>query len=101
VQWNELDYVLFPWLVPGVRTELTRATYESSNPVSLFRLIPGVAMLVRPDVRVILTGDFERAYGMPVTGAWGPAGGAIVAPGPGRASMFEGEQVTATVSAAF
>jgi hypothetical protein len=101
VQWNELDYVVFPWLVPGVRTELTRATYESSNPVSLFRLIPGVAMLVRPDVRVIFTGDFERAYGMPVTGAWGPAGGAIVAPGPGRASKFEAEQVTATVSAAF
>ena len=101
VQWNELDYVVFPWLVPGLRTEFTRATYESSNPISLLRVIPGVAMLVRPDVRVIVTGDFERAYGMPVTGSWGPAGGAIVAPGPGAASMFEAEQINVTAAAAF
>jgi hypothetical protein len=101
VQWNELDYVIFPWLVPGVRTEFTRATYESSNPVSLLRVIPGVAMLVRADIRVILTADFERAYGMPLTGSWAPAGGAVIAPGPGQASQLEAEQITASVAAAF
>jgi hypothetical protein len=101
VQWNELDYVVFPWLVPGVRTELTRATVDASNPISLFRLIPGLALLIRPNIRAILTADFERAYGMPVAGSWAPSGGAVVAPGPGQASMFEAEQITATVSAAF
>jgi hypothetical protein len=101
VQWNELDYVIFPWLVPGVRTEFTRATFEGSNPISLLRVIPGVAMLVRPDIRIILTGDFETAYGNPPVASWAPAGGAIVAPGPGQSSSFEAEQVTATVSAAF
>ncbi len=101
VQWNELSYVVFPWLVPAVRTEYTRATYESSNPVSLLRVIPGVAMLVRPNIRVILATDIERAYGVPVSGSWGAAGGAVVAPGAGQSSKFEAEQVTATVSAAY
>ncbi len=101
VQWNELSYVVFPWLVPALRTEYTRATYESSNPVSLLRVIPGVAMLVRPNIRVVVAGDIERAYGMPASGSWGAAGGAIVAPGPGQSSNFEAEQLTATVSAAF
>jgi fructokinase len=64
-------------------------------------VITGVAMLVRPDIRIVVTGDFERAYGMPLTGSWAPAGGAVVAPGPGQASSFEAEQITATVSAAF
>jgi hypothetical protein len=101
VSWGELDYVIWPWFVPGVRAEFTRATFESSNPVSLTRVIPGVAMLVRPDVRVIVTGDFERAYGVPVTGSWAPAGGAVIAPGAGQSSMFEVEQITATAAVAF
>jgi hypothetical protein len=101
VQWNELSYVVFPWLVPAIRTELTRATYEASNPISLFRLVPGVAMLIRPDVRLIVTGDFERAYGTPAAGSWGAAGGAVVAPGAGRASMFEAEQLNATAAVSF
>ncbi|MGH7285058.1 MAG: hypothetical protein ACRELY_26330, partial [Polyangiaceae bacterium] len=101
VQWNELSYVVFPWLVPAIRTEFTRATYEASNPVSLLRIVPGVAMLIRPDVRLIVTGDFERAYGVPAAGSWDAAGGAVVAPGAGRASMFEAEQITATAAVAF
>ena len=101
VQWNELAYVIYPWLVPAIRTEFTQATYESSNPVTLLRVIPGVAMLVRPDIRIVVTGDFERAYGMPVSGSWGAAGGAIIAPGPGQSSSFEAEVINASVSAAF
>ena len=101
VQWNELDYVVFPWFVPGVRTEFVRATVEASNPVSLLRLIPGVSVLVRPNIRAIITADFERAYGVPVSGSWSAAGGVVVAPGAGQASMFEAEQINATVSAAF
>jgi hypothetical protein len=101
VQWNELDYVVYPWLVPGVRTEYTYATFAGSNPVSLIRVIPGIAMLVRPDVRVIVTGDLEQGYGNPVTGSWGPAGGAIVAPGAGQASKLEAETIMMTAAVAF
>jgi hypothetical protein len=101
LQYAELDYVLFPWLVPGVRTEFTRTTVESSNPASLLRVIPGVAMLVRPDIRMILTGDIERAYGLPLTKSWAPAGGNIIAPGPGVVSKFEAEQIMLTAAMAF
>ncbi len=101
VQYAELDYVVFPWLVPGVRAEFTRTTVESSNPASLLRVVPGVAMLVRPDVRVIVTGDIERAYGLPFVQTWAPAGGSIVAPGAGVASKFEAEQITMTGAWAF
>jgi len=101
VQFNELDYVLYPWLVPGVRTEYTRTTVEGSNPASLLRIIPGAAILLRPNVRMVLTGDLETAYGMPVTGSWAPAGGFVIAPGPGKASKLEAEQINLTLSAAF
>lgn len=101
VTYGELDYVLFPWFVPAVRAEYTRTTVESSNPASLLRVMPGVAMLVRPNIKVVVTGDFEKAYGLPATGSWGPAGGAIVAPGPGVGSKFEAEQIITTVAVAF
>ena len=106
VQYNELDYVVFPWLVPGVRTELTTTSLDpSSNSAgsahaTLFRLVPGVAALIRPNIKLVLTGDFEWAYGMPVAGAWGAAGGSIVAPA-GQGSKIEAETITATVAVAF
>jgi len=101
VQWNELNYVIFPWLVPGVRTEFTWTTVEGSNAANLLRVIPGVAVLVRPNVRAVVTGDFERAYGIPASGAWDAAGGFAVAPGPGQATRIQAEQVNASLSLAF
>jgi hypothetical protein len=101
MQYGELDYVVYPWLVPGIRYEYTRTTFDASSPASLLRVIPGVAMLVRPDIRVILTGDIERAYGLPFTGSWDPAGGKIVAPGPGVLTKFEAETITLSAAVAF
>lgn len=101
VQYNELSYVVYPWLVPAVRTEYARTTFEGSNPASLLRVIPGVAMLVRPDIKVVVAADFERGYGLPPVGSWGAAGGVIVPPGAGVNSMFEAQQITTTVAIAF
>jgi hypothetical protein len=101
VHYDEIDYVIFPWLVPALRLEFTRTTFEASTPASLFRLIPGVAMLVRPNIKVVVAGDFERAQGLPPAGDWGQAGGQIVAPGPGVNTNFEAEQINATVGLAF
>jgi len=100
VGYGEIDYVVWPWLVPGVRAEYTRTTVDSSNPASLLRVIPGVAMLVRPNIKAVLTGDIERAYGLPTTQSWSPAGGFAVAP-QGQASKFEAEQINATVAVAY
>ncbi len=100
-QYDEIDYVVWPWFVPGVRAEYTRATVESSNPASLLRIIPGVAMLVRPNIRVVLTGDLERAYGAPRVGSWSAAGGQIAGQPAGQSSMFEAEQINLTANVAY
>jgi len=99
VQYNELDYVLFPWFVPAVRTEFTRIGIENSSPGTLLRIMPGVATLVRPNIKFVLTGDIERAANLPPTGAWSAAGG-LVAPAPST-HKFEAEQLIATVAVAF
>lgn len=115
LSYDEIDYVVWPWFVPGVRVEYTRLGLDSSAPsvdprngsaASLTRVIPGVAMLVRPNVRVVLTGDFETAYGLPPAGSWGPAGGlrvpnAFDANGNFKSNSLQAEQVNATVNVAF
>jgi hypothetical protein len=98
--YGEIDYVVFPWLVPGVRVEHTQVTLEGMNDVNLQRIIPGVATLVRPNIRVVVTGDIENAYGLPQVGSWGPAGGAIV-PGGQQQSKFQAETINVTANVAF
>jgi hypothetical protein len=101
VGYGEMDYVVWPWFVPGVRAEYTRMNIESSNPASLLRLIPGIAMLARPNIKAVLSGDIERAYGLPPVGSWAPAGGFAVAPGAGQSSKFEAEQINVTLAVAY
>jgi hypothetical protein len=98
LQFDEIDYVVWPWFVPGVRTEYTHATVESSSPANLLRIIPGIAMLVRPNIRVVLTGDVERGENLPPVGSWAAAGGSVVAP---QKTTFEAEQVNATVAVVY
>lgn len=103
VQWDEVDYVIYPWLVPGVRTEFTHldlANTDGANAASLLRVVPGIALLPRPNVKVTLLMDIERAYGLPPTGDWGAAGGAVLAP-VGDGSKFEAETVSANLAWAF
>ncbi|MFI5299072.1 MAG: hypothetical protein ACHREM_13330 [Polyangiales bacterium] len=114
-QFNEIDYVVFPWLVPGVRTEYTTATRSGGDTVSMLRVIPGVAIGLRQNIRLILTADIEQAKGIPfasrtspsspadptaapAAGAWAPVGGALS----GRTdSKTQAEQVNLVVSVAF
>ncbi|MDP9036236.1 MAG: hypothetical protein M3O50_15655 [Myxococcota bacterium] len=98
VQYDEIDYVVWPWFVPGVRAEYTRAAVESAADSQLLRIIPGVAMLVRPNIKVVLTGDLEWGQNLPPVGAWTAAGGAVV---PNQTSKFEAEQINATLAVAY
>ena len=98
LQYDELDYVVFPWLVPGVRVEYTQTTFEGASNASLLRVIPGVATLVRPNVRVVVTGDFENASGLPPVGSWGPAGGVVA---PTQSTKFQAETINLTANVAF
>jgi hypothetical protein len=101
VSYGEIDYVVWPWLVPGFRAEFTSADVEGQpSKAELLRIIPGVAIAFRPNVRAVLTGDFENGSGLPVAGNWGAAGGLVVPGGPTQ-TKFQAEQVNATVNVAF
>jgi hypothetical protein len=98
VEYDEVDYVVWPWLVPGVRTEYTNAALEGGSAAQLLRVIPGVAMLARPNIKVILTGDLEWGKNLPPVGNWTAASGFIATP---QTSRFEAEQINATVALAY
>jgi hypothetical protein len=100
--YGEIDYVVFPWLVPGVRVEHSQVTFEGAGGVNLQRFIPGVATLVRPNVRLVVTGDIEHAFGVPPSGSWGGAGG-VVAPSvpPAQQSKLQAETLNLTANVAF
>lgn len=99
-QYDEIDYVIFPWLVPGVRADLTWVTRSGSRIGHIVRVMPGVAMLVRQNIKVVLSGDFEQAYGLPPAGSWGAAGASITPPLDG-ASKVQVEQVDLHAAWAF
>ena len=103
--------------MPGVRVEYTRLSLDSSAPnvdsrngtaASLTRVVPGVAMLVRPNIRVVLWGDFrDTACSLPPAGSWGAAGGLLVpnkfdsTTGKYAPNAFEAEQINATLNVAY
>jgi hypothetical protein len=82
--YGELSYVVFPWLIPALRAEYTWvrapsdpnfvATAPANGTATLFRMIPAVNVLIRPNIKVALLADFESAQGAP-PGGWGGAGG--------------------------
>jgi hypothetical protein len=98
VQYAEFDYIVFPWFVPAVRTEYTRLNVNGTDAAFLLRVMPGIAMLARPNIKVVVTGDIERAQGLPPAGEWSSAGGSIA---PAPESKFQAEQIMASVAVAF
>ena len=99
LQYDEVDYVVWPWFVPGVRAEYTQTTVAGQSDAQLLRIIPGIAMLARPNIKVVLTGDLEWGKDLPVVGNWGAAGGALVPAG--TDAKFQAETVNATVAVAY
>ena len=73
-QYNELSYVLVPWLVPAVRFEWVKLQPDVGPSAYDARVIPGVAILLRPNLKFIVTGQFEKSDAAP-PGGWGPANG--------------------------
>jgi hypothetical protein len=74
VLFSELSYVVFPWMVPAVRVETVWLTPSGGATVSDVHVQPGVAFLIRPNIKVVLTFDWESASGFPTTTV-GPVGG--------------------------
>ncbi|HET9599391.1 MAG TPA: hypothetical protein VFP65_27705 [Anaeromyxobacteraceae bacterium] len=79
VGWAELSYILYPWLVPAVRVEYVRLEPGNGGVATSWTHIrPGVAFLVRPNVKLTLYGDIEMASGTPDQGgSWSGVGGTV------------------------
>ena len=77
-QYDELSYIVFPWLVPAVRFEYAKLSPDAActtcTAASEWRFWPGVALLPYPNLKVVVTAMLESADAAPA-GGWGPAGG--------------------------
>jgi hypothetical protein len=74
-QYDELSYVVFPWLVPAFRIEYTSVAAKGDPRINDVKIIPGIAGLVRPNLKLVLLAQIEWADGAPPVGNWVPAGG--------------------------
>lgn len=96
-QYEELSYVVFPWMVPALRVELSQLQPSGQPTIHDWRIIPGIAFLVRPNLKLALIGLIEQANGAPA-GGWGAANGSAA---PTSGSVTEIEQITGNIAFAF
>jgi hypothetical protein len=100
VQYDELSFIAFPWLVAAVRVDYAHLAATGLAPAWSLRVTPGVAVLFRQNVKATLTAQFEAASGI-LPGGWGPAGG-LASPSPDRQVIaLETETVMLNLAAAF
>ena len=72
VFYGELSYVVYPWLVPFVRVQRLSLKPSGGTSASDLHLMPGVAFLIRPNIRLVVAGSIETGNGFPQDGAGGP-----------------------------
>jgi hypothetical protein len=99
-QFDELSYVVYPWLVPAIRFEYTRVSPDGGTVVSDSRLSFGAAALVRPNLKLVLSAQLEAASGAPPAG-WAPAGGVATPADPASSVSLEIESVTLGMAYAY
>jgi hypothetical protein len=92
-QYDELSYVVFPWLIPAVRMEYVGLLPDGGMRVSDYRFLVGAACLIRPNLKVTLTGYIEQANAAPDAGWAVDDGGRFARPTTGSVTEFEGIQV--------
>ncbi len=99
-QWNEVAYLLYPWLALGARVEYLRVAPDGGTAVSDFKIMPAAAALIRPNIKLTLTAPFEQASGSPDAG-WGAAGLSAAPSDPTAKVSFEIESLVLQLWAAF
>jgi hypothetical protein len=99
-QWDELSYVVFPWLVPAVRFEYTHVAPDGGTAVNDTRIAIGAAALVRPNLKLVVTGQLETATGAP-PGGWGPANGVAEPTDPTQSVSLEIESIVLGLAFAY
>lgn len=74
VEYAELSYVLYPWMVPAVRVERLGLRPTGAADVSDVHLMPGIAFLLRPNVKAVLVANLELSNGFPADASGAPLG---------------------------
>ena len=94
-QYDELSYVVFPWLVPAVRMEYVSLLSDGGSRIDDVLFIAGAAFLVRPNLKLTLTGLIEHSNGAPTPAGWSLGSGSegFAAPTTGAVTEFESIQV--------
>lgn len=79
VWFAELDYVVFPWLLPGIRyeswTSQTPDIGSTGNSVVSYteqQIVPGIVFLIRPNVKATLRASFAGKGAVNYTGGTVP-----------------------------
>ncbi len=90
-QYDELSYVVLPWLVPAVRFEWAQLKPANGPFVNDLKITPGIAALVIPNLKLTLTAQIEWADGAPA-GGWAAWGGSA-APTMGAVGEIESVQL--------
>jgi hypothetical protein len=97
-QYDELSYMALPWLVVAARVEYASLKPSNAARINDVKFIPGVAALVRPNLKVTLSGQLEHADGVPdggcACGSWGAWGGSAM-PVMGAVTEVESVQIGA------
>ena len=93
VFFSELSYVIFPWLVPSIRVENIGLDIDGAPSVNAWHVMPGIAFLIRPNLKLLAVANWEHANGFPTkvsdgslqpwTGGAADWGSFTIAPGPG------------------
>jgi hypothetical protein len=89
--YDELSYVVFPWLVPAVRLEYVSLLPSGGERIGDLKILVGAAALIRPNLKLTLVGQIEHANGAP-EGGWAPLGG-FAAPMMGSVTELESIQL--------
>ncbi len=106
VTYGELSYIVFPWLVPSLRVENISLHPSGASTVNDLHIVPGIAFLIRANIKLLVVGSIELASGFPAdasgnplswAGPYPPAGTAPTGSS-GWAPILIGPRTGATVS---
>jgi hypothetical protein len=88
-QYDELSYVVYPWLVPAVRMEYISLLPDGGTRINDVLFTAGVACLIRPNLKLTLTGFIEHSNGAPTPAGWSLGSDGFAAPTAGAVTEFE------------
>jgi len=92
-QYDELSYVVFPWLIPAVRMEYVSLLPDGGARLNDVLFTAGAACLIRPNLKVTLIGLIEHANAAANPLGWSLGSDGFATPTAGAVTEFEAIQI--------